>query len=338
MVDLATLPDAKDLPEASHETVLRRQSAFGYTFEDLRIIMAPMARDGVEAIGSMGTDTPLAVLSDKPQSLYYYFKQLFAQVTNPPIDCIREELITSAETTIGSERNLLKATPESCQLIELKTPILTNEEFAKLKHLKHPAFKSVTIPMLFKVYEGEAGLDAAMNELCAKADEAIENGANIIILSDRGIDRENAAIPALLATAGLHHHLIRAGTRTRAGIVLETGEPREVHHFSLLIGYGAGAINPYLAFETIDDMIRQGMLKNIKHKDACKNFVKAAVKGVVKVISKMGISTIQSYRGAQIFEAVGIKQSVIDRFLRGRRRALRASGWKSSRKKCSYYV
>ncbi len=314
MVELANVADAPHLPEPSHETVLRRQQAFGYTFEDLRIIMAPMARDGVEALGSMGTDTPLAVLSDKPQSLYFYFKQLFAQVTNPPIDCIREELITSAETTIGSEHNLLNPSPESCRLIELKSPILTNEEFAKLKHLNRPDFKSVTLPILFKASEGEHGLEAAMAELYRKADQAIADGVSILILSDRGVDREQAPIPALLAVSGLHHHLIREGTRTRVGLVIETGEPREVHHFSLLIGYGAGAINPYLAFETLDDMIRQGMLKNIKHKDACKNFVKAAVKGVVKVISKMGISTIQSYRGAQIFEAIGLKQSVIDKY------------------------
>ena len=314
MVEMASLPDVAHLPEPSHETVLRRQQAFGYTFEDLRIIMAPMARDGVEAVGSMGTDTPLAVLSDKPQSLYNYFKQLFAQVTNPPIDCIREEIVTSAETTIGSERNLLKPVPESCHLIELKSPILTNEEFAKLKHISQEGFKSVTIPILFRVSEGEQGLERSMDELYAKADRAVDDGVNILILSDRGIDRENAAIPALLAVAGLHHHLIRKGTRTRVGLVIETGEPREVHHFSLLIGYGAGAINPYLAFETLDDMIRQGLLKNISHKDACKNFAKAAVKGVVKVISKMGISTIQSYRGAQIFEAIGLKQSVIEKY------------------------
>ncbi|EEF61316.1 glutamate synthase large subunit [Pedosphaera parvula] len=314
MVEMANLPGVTHLPEPSHETVLRRQQAFGYTFEDLRILMVPMARDGVEAVGSMGTDTPLAVLSDKPQPLYNYFKQLFAQVTNPPIDCIREEIVTSAETTIGSERNLLKPIPESCHLIELKSPILTNEEFAKLKHVDHEGFKSVTIPILYRINEGEKGLERAMGDLYAKADRAINDGVNILILSDRGIDRENAAVPALLAVSGLHHHLIRQGTRTRVGLVLESGEPREVHHFSLLIGYGAGAINPYLAFETLDDMIRQGLLKNITHKDACKNFAKAAVKGVVKVISKMGISTIQSYRGAQIFEAVGLKKSVVDKY------------------------
>ncbi|MBK7999841.1 MAG: glutamate synthase large subunit [Verrucomicrobia bacterium] len=314
MIELGKLPEPPHLPEPSHETVLQRQQAFGYTFEDLRLLMVPMARDGVEAIGSMGTDTPLAVLSDKPQNLFNYFKQLFAQVTNPPIDCIREEIVTSAETTIGSEKNLLKAMPESAHLIELKAPVLTNEEMAKLRHINTPGYKSTTLPILYKASEGAKGLEKAMTELFAAADKAIADGFNILILSDRGIDHDNAAIPSLLAVAGLHHHLIRNGTRTRVGLVLESGEPREVHHFSLLIGYGCGAINPYVAFETIDDMIRQGMLKNIDHKTACKNFVKAAVKGVVKVISKMGISTIQSYRGAQIFEAVGLSKAVVDKY------------------------
>ncbi|MBM3881330.1 MAG: glutamate synthase large subunit [Verrucomicrobia bacterium] len=314
MVELAHLPDPPHLPEPDHETVLQRQTAFGYSFEDLRIVMAPMARDGVEAVGSMGTDTPLAVLSERPQLLYSYFKQLFAQVTNPPIDCIREEIVTSTETTIGSEGNLLESTPESCHLIELKTPILTNEELAKLRHVAQGDFKSITLPILFRPGEGGLGLEKAMDALYAKADRAIEEGVNILILSDRGIDAENAAIPALLAVSGLHHHLIRKGTRTRVGLVLESGEPREVHHFALLIGYGCGAINPFLAFETLDDMIRQGLLKGIDHKNACKQYVKAVVKGVVKVISKMGISTIQSYRGAQIFEALGLNQRLIDRY------------------------
>jgi glutamate synthase (ferredoxin) len=317
MLSLAGVAEAPHTSESSHNTVLQRQHAFGYTFEDLRIVMAPMARDGVEAVGSMGCDTPLAVLSSKPQLLYNYFKQLFAQVTNPPIDCIREELVTSAATTIGSERNLLKPKPMSCNLLELPSPILTNEEFAKLKYIKEAGFKSVTLPILFKAAEGEAGLAKAMEDLCARASSAIEGGANIVILSDRGVDVELAAMPALLAVAGVHHHLIREGTRTRVGLVLESGEPREVHHFSLLIGYGAGAVNPYVAFETLDDMIRQGLLVNIAHKEACKNYVKAAVKGVVKVISKMGISTIQSYRGAQIFEAIGLHPSVVERYFTG---------------------
>ncbi len=314
MVELAKVKDAPELPEPDHKTVLQRQTAFGYTFEDLRILLAPMANDGVEAVGSMGTDTPLAVLSDKPKLVYEYFKQLFAQVTNPPIDCIREELITSAETTIGSERNLLKPEPESCHLIELKTPILTNEELAKLRHVAEGEFKSITIPILFKPNEGAKGLEKAMDEICAQASRSIAAGVNIIILSDRGINKDNAAIPALLAVSGLHHHLIREGKRTRVGLVLESGEPREVHHFATLIGYGCGAINPYLAFETLDDMIRQGMLVKVDHKTACKNFVKAATKGVIKVASKIGISTLQSYRGAQIFEAVGLDQSVVDKY------------------------
>jgi glutamate synthase domain-containing protein 2/glutamate synthase domain-containing protein 1/glutamate synthase domain-containing protein 3 len=314
MVALSELPEAPHLPEPDHQTVMQRAQAFGYTFEDMRMLMLPMARDGVEAVGSMGNDAPLAVLSDRPQLLYAYFKQLFAQVTNPPIDCIREEIVTSTETTIGSERNLLEPEPESCRMIELKAPILTNEELAKLKHLNLPGFRSVTLPILFKAADGEPGLETAVQELYARADRAIDEGVNILILSDRGVNKDLAPLPALLAVSGLHHHLIREGTRTRVGLVLESGEPREVHHFSLLIGYGCGAINPYLAFEGLDDMIREGLLTGVDHEAACKNFVKAAVKGVVKVISKMGISTIQSYRGAQIFEAVGLHQSVIDKF------------------------
>ena len=314
MVDLGSLPEAPVVAVPDHDTMLQRQQAFGYTFEDLRVLMVPMARDGVEAVGSMGTDTPLAVLSEKPQLLYNYFKQLFAQVTNPPVDCIREEIIFSTETTIGSERNLLTPEPRSCQLIELKTPILTNEEFAKLKYLNHPAFSSITLPILFRAAEGAAGLEKALDELFEAANKAIEDGYNVIILSDRGVTKELAPIPALLAVAGLHHHLIREGTRTRVGMVLESAEPREVHHFSLLIGFGCGAINPYLAYETLDDMIRQGLLKDIDHKTAVKNYTKAVTKGVVKVISKMGISTIQSYRGAQIFEAIGLSNAVIDKY------------------------
>ncbi len=318
LLPLETIDGSPHVAEPTHNTVLQRQQAFGYTFEDLRLIMAPMAREGVgEAVGSMGCDTPLAVLSGKPQLLYNYFKQLFAQVTNPPIDCIREELVTSACTTIGSERNLLKPRPASCNLIELKSPILTNEEFAKLKFINQAGFKSSSLPILFKVADGEAGLVKAMEDICARASGAVEAGANLLILSDRGVDHEMAPIPALLAVAGVHHHLIREGTRTRVGLVLESGEPREVHHYSLLIGYGAGAINPYVAFETLDDMIRQGLLVGITHKDACKNYVKAAVKGVVKVISKMGISTIQSYRGAQIFEAIGLHPSVVEKYFTG---------------------
>lgn len=318
LIDLAQLQAAPTTLEPATASdlgnLIQRQTAFGYTFEDLRLLLTPMARDGVEAVGSMGSDTPLAVLSDRPKLLYDYFQQLFAQVTNPPIDSIREEIITSAQTTIGSERNLLQPEPESCHLIKLTTPILTNEELAKLKFLSEDGFKSVTLPILFDAKAGVQGLETVMAEIYAQASQAIAAGASIIILSDRGIDQDKAPIPALLAVAGLHHHLIREGTRTRVGVVLESGEPREVHHFAVLIGYGCGAINPYLAFETIDDMIQQGLLTNVEFKTACKNYVKSATKGVVKVASKIGISTIQSYRGAQIFEAIGLNRSVIDQY------------------------
>ena len=314
LIKIGDLPDPTDVPTTTHETVLQRQQAFGYTFEDLRILMAPMARNGIEAIGSMGTDTPLAVLSDKPQSLFNYFQQRFAQVTNPPIDCIREEIVTSAAMTIGTERNLLEPGPENCHLIALDSPLLTNDDLAKLKQIQRPGFQSVTLPIVFQASDGADGLKRAMDDLCVAADAAIEAGKNILILSDRMIDHDHAPIPALLACAGLHHHLIREGTRTRIGLVLESGEPREVHHFSLLVGYGVAAINPYLAFETIDDAIREDLFKGITPYDAKKNYVKAAVKGIVKVISKMGISTVESYCGAQIFEAIGLHKSVIDHY------------------------
>jgi glutamate synthase (ferredoxin) len=315
LVHLEDLPAAPAVPVPDHDTLLHRQIAFGYTFEDQRLILAPMARDGVEAIGSMGNDTPLAVLSNKPRLLYDYFKQLFAQVTNPPIDSIREELITSAETRLGSEGNLLSPSPGACRRIELKWPILTNEEFAKIRRLELPGFRVGVLSMLFRVTRGEKGLARALEELCLMARRMIEEEEiSVIILSDRGVTREFAPIPALLAIAGLHHYLIREGLRTRISLVLETGEAREVHHFALLIGYGCSAINPYVAFETIDGMIRDGLLTNVDHKTACKNMVKAASKGVVKVMSKMGISAIQSYRGAQVFEAVGLRQDVIDHY------------------------
>lgn len=314
LTSLDKLKEAPFVEHPIHETVLKRQKAFGYKYEDLRLVLMPMIKEGVDPVGAMGTDIPLAVLSDKSQLLYNYFKQLFAQVTNPPIDCLREEIITSSITTIGSERNLLKPEPESCRQIELKSPILTNEELEKLRNIKRDGFKAITLPILYKVNEGGEGIKKAMDALSAKIDKAVNEGCNIIILSDRGINKENAAIPALLAVSGLHHDMIRKGTRMKASLVLETGEPREVHHFCLLVGFGAGAVNPYLAFETIEDMINQGLAKDIDYKYAVKNFIKACTKGMVKTISKMGISTIQSYRGAQIFEAIGINQSVIDNY------------------------
>jgi glutamate synthase (ferredoxin) len=314
LVKLADIADGAPTPLPDHETMLQRQQAFGYTWEDLRMLMVPMARDGVEAVGSMGTDIPIAVLSNKAKLLYDYFKQLFAQVTNPPIDCIREEIVTSPITTIGREGNLLDPKPESCHLIELKTPILSNEELAKLKGIASGEFASATLDITFDPKKGAKGLEAAMDALCAQADDLIKQGRNILILTDRGVSATKAPIPALLAVGGLHHHLIRKGTRTQCDIVLESGEPREVHHFCTLIGFGCGAINPYLAFETLDDMIRQGLLVNVDHKKAVYNFIKAATKGVIKVASKIGISTMQSYRGAQIFEAVGLSKSVVDKY------------------------
>ena len=298
-----------------HASVLLSQQAFGYTYEDQRMIIAPMAKNAIEPVGSMGNDVPLAVLSDRPQLLYNYFKQLFAQVTNPPIDALREELVTATDIIIGSEQNLLEPKPENCRQIKIKTPILNNEELEKLRRLNRLYFKTVTLPILYNVAEGGAGLAKAMDELCQEASRIIADGeANILILSDRGIDRKHAAIPALLAVSGLHHHLIRQGTRTHVGLVLESGEPREVHHFAALIGYGASAVNPYLAYETLADMLDQGLMTDTNYPEAAKKYTKSVVKGVVKVLSKMGISTIQSYCGSQIFEAVGLNQDFVDKY------------------------
>jgi len=311
---LESLPEAPEVPEPDHDTVLQRQLVFGYTHEDLRILLGPMARNGEEPVGSMGTDTSLAVLSNRPRLLYDYFKQLFAQVTNPPLDGIREELVTQIATTIGPEGNLLEPTPEACRQIKLKTPILHNEELARIRHVDLPSFRAATVSMLFPVAEGALGLARAMAEICRQASQVVADGYTYLILSDRGVDAEHAPIPALLATAGVHHHLIREGNRVRIGLIIETGEAREVHHMALLLGYGAGAINPYLAFETLDDMIRQGLLPGLDRATAVRNYIKALNKGVLKVISKMGISTIQSYRGAQIFEAIGLDQEFVDRY------------------------
>jgi len=314
-----------DLPEHGSATappqplpLLQRQKAFGYTWEDLRFLMAPMGEDGVEPIGSMGTDTPLAALSDRPYLLYNYFKQLFAQVTNPPLDAIREEIVTSTLMLVGSEGNLLKPGPGSFRLLELESPILTNAGLEKLRSLQAEGFRAVTLPILFPAEGGAEALERAMEDLFAAADRAIAGGANILILSDRGLDREHAPVPALLAVSGLHHHLIRSGSRMKVSLVLESGEPREVHHMALLVGYGASAINPYLAFETLEDLAENGLMREgVDYPTAEKNYVKALTKGIVKTMSKMGISTIQSYRGAQIFEAVGLKEEFVERYFTG---------------------
>jgi glutamate synthase (ferredoxin) len=265
----------------------------------------------------MGTDTALAVLSDRPRLLYEYFKQLFAQVTNPPLDQIREELVTSMESTVGPERNLLKPEPASCRQITLSDPVLSNEELAKLTHVAMPGLKARTLSMLYPVAEGAPGLERALAAIQGQASQAIAEGCNVVILSDRGVTRERAAIPSLLATAAVHHHLVRQGERTRCGLVVETGDAREVHHMCLLIGYGAGAVNPWVAFETLDDMIREGLLTGLDHRKAVRNYIKALNKGILKVMAKMGISTLQSYCGAQIFEAIGLNRDLVGRYFTG---------------------
>lgn len=318
LVSLDEIPEPEaEVPGVDHGTILERQQMFGYTFEQLRILLAPMATDGVEALGAMGNDTPAAALSNHSQLLYNYFKQLFAQVTNPPIDAIREELITATEVMMGTELNLLETRPENCRQLKLSQPIIDNRELAKIRHIETSAaegFRAQTLPMLFDVNGGREALEQALEDLFQAATDAIEAGVNILILSDRGVGPGVAPIPALLATSGLHHHLIRNETRTRTALIVESGEPREVHHLALLIGFGATAVNPYLALETLDQMIHDRLLVDIDHDTAAYNYVKAAMKGVVKVLSKMGISTIQSYCGAQIFEALGLSQRLVDKY------------------------
>ena len=321
---LSSLPSAAHVHAIDHETVLQRQQAYGYTQEDVRIILQPLAEKGEEPLGSMGTDAALAVLSNKPRLLYDYFKQLFAQVTNPPLDGIREELVTQVSTPIGPENNLLAPTAVSCRRIKLESPVLNNADLAKLRHLDQHGFRTQTVTALYPIAEGLPGLEAALARVFDETDAAIDAGHSFVILSDRGMDDTYAPIPALLVTAGTHHHLVRNGRRMRVGLVVESGEPREVHHFATLLGYGADAVNPYLAFETLNDLLQQGVLKEAALKGrkpaetlrdtAVRNYIKAINKGLVKVMSKMGISTVQSYRGAQIFEAIGLDQAVVDRY------------------------
>ncbi len=315
LLPLDDAPEGEMEPSLDAPQLLEQQMAFGYTLEDQKYILAPMAGNGEEALGSMGTDTPLAVLSDRPQPLYNYFQQLFAQVTNPPLDAIREELVTSVATVIGPEGNLLNPDPESCHLVSLDSPFLDNAQLAKFKALKDSSLRATVLPMLFPAKAGPAGLAPAVDELFAAADRAIAKGAKVLILSDRGVDDENAPIPSLLAVAGLHNHLVREKKRTQVGLIVETGDAREVHHFALLIGYGAGAINPWLALDTIDGMREERILDpSVSQEEAHKKYLKAIKKGVVKVMSKMGISTVHSYRGAQIFEAIGLSEALVDHY------------------------
>ncbi|MBF0386961.1 MAG: glutamate synthase large subunit [Candidatus Omnitrophica bacterium] len=316
IVDVKNLPEPKKVSGLNEKTLLERQRAFGYTQEDLKIVLKAMVENSEEATGSMGADNPVAVLSLRPQLLFNYFKQLFAQVTNPPVDAIREEIVMAENVYLGSEGNILAETPEHARRLRLARPILTNRELEQVAHVNLTGLKSATLPIVFPKAEGVAGLAKALDMLFARVDKAVSEGVNILVLSDREMSARNVAIPSLLACAGLHHHLIRKGARTKVSIVLETGEAREMHHFAVLIGYGANAINPYLALETIESEVAKGNFKGpgLDYHHAEKNYIKATRKGLFKVISKMGISTIQSYCGAQIFEAVGLGKELIERY------------------------
>ena len=307
-----TQADESDIPKV--EDLFKNQQAFGYTQEDLVRMIVPMAKDGKDPVGAMGADAPLAILSDKPQLLYSYFKQMFAQVTNPPIDSIREEMVTSTRVMLGNSGNLTEPNKAGTYALSMRTPILTNQELASIKALDCRRMKSVTLPILFDPTKGAEGLRDALDELCAKAEEAARTDQNVLILSDRGVDENHAPIPALLAVAAVHNHLIRKVLRTEIGLILESGEPREVHHFCTLIGYGVTAINPYLALETVRDLQARKRLGDITPEQAEKNYIKAAVGGIMKVMSKMGISTVRSYHGAQIFEALGLNTNFINKF------------------------
>jgi glutamate synthase (NADPH/NADH) large chain len=320
IVKLSELPSREHIVYP-HSSVVRRQRAFGYTEEDLRILVTPMAKNGMEPLGSMGTDTPIAALSDKPRLIFDYFSQLFAQVTNPPLDAIREELVTSLGTSMGPEHNLLDPGPSSCRQISLAFPVIDNDELAKIIHVNadgdYPGLSAYVVRGLFSIADGGDSLRERLTEIRAEVSQAIKDGARIIVLSDRDGDAENAPIPSLLLTSAVHHHLIREKTRTKVGLVVEAGDVREVHHVALLIGYGAACVNPYLAMESAEDLVLQGVITGITPEKAVKNLIKSLGKGVLKVMSKMGISTIASYTGAQVFEAIGLSQEVVDEYFVG---------------------
>ena len=314
-VELDRLPEPSRVPAPDFDSLPQRQAAFGYTLEDLRVLMEPMAIEGSEPVGSMGNDTPLAVLSDQSPLLFSYFKQLFAQVSNPPLDAIREELVTSLDVTVGAEQNLFDETPEHCRQLRVRRPVLSNRQLEQIKRLDTRGLRTRTVSTLFEPGLGAGSLQRAMDRVCDEVAAAIEDGCSILVLSDRGVDRRHAPIPSLLATAGVHHHLIRKGVRTSAGLIVESGEPRDVSQLALLIGYGASAVNPYLAYETLADMQRKAaFIEPVRGDDAEEHYVKALHKGILKIMSKMGISTIESYRGAQIFEAVGLNQEFVARY------------------------
>ncbi|QCX27210.1 glutamate synthase large subunit [Nocardioides jishulii] len=320
LINLNDVPDREHVVH-THASVTRRQQVFGYTEEELRIILAPMANTGGEALGSMGTDTPIAALSDKPRLLFDYFQQLFAQVTNPPLDAIREELVTSLWGTVGPESNLLEPSPDSCRQVVIPFPVLSNDDLAKLRYLhqdsERPEFVTHVSRGLYEVAGGGAALAAQIEEICHEVSAAIADGARIIVLSDRHSTADLAPIPSLLLTAAVHHHLVREKTRTQVGLVVEAADVREVHHVALLMGFGAGAVNPYLAMESVEDLAREGYYVKVEPEDAVKNLIKSLGKGVVKVMSKIGVSTVASYTGAQIFEAIGLSNDLVDKYFTG---------------------
>ncbi|MFD3441445.1 glutamate synthase large subunit [Streptomyces sp. NPDC058685] len=320
-IELEDLPEREHIVH-THASVTRRQQTFGYTEEELRIILAPMARTGGEPLGSMGTDSPIAALSERPRLLFDYFTQLFAQVTNPPLDAIREELVTSLRSSLGPAGNLLEPTAASCRSVTLPFPVIDNDELAKLIHINAdgdmPGMKAATLSGLYRVSGGGDALAARIEDICAETDAAIEDGARLIVLSDRHSDAEHAPIPSLLLTSAVHHHLIRTKQRTQVGLLVEAGDVREVHHIALLIGYGAAAVNPYLAMESVEDLVRAGtFIEGLEPEQAIRNLIYALGKGVLKVMSKMGISTVASYRGAQVFEAVGLDEAFVEKYFNG---------------------
>ncbi|MDN6566730.1 MAG: glutamate synthase-related protein, partial [Actinomyces sp.] len=320
LVHLTDLPEREHI-DHSHSSVLRRQQEFGYTQEDLDIILTPMAVSGAEALGSMGSDTPIAVLSARPRLLFDYFQELFAQVTNPPLDAIREELVTALGTTVGPQPNLLEDSPEHARKLEIDFPVIDSDQLAQISHIGSAragkGFTSRVIRCLYRVSGGGSSLEEALEDIFRQADAAIDEGVSFLVLSDRESNAEMAPIPSLLATSALHHHLLRRQTRTQVGLIVEAGDVREVHHVALLVGYGAAAVNPYLAMESVESMARDGLLGETTPAAAVAHLIKALGKGVLKVMSKMGISTVSSYCGAQVFQTVGLSQDFVDRFFSG---------------------
>ncbi len=320
-VRLSDLPDREHIAHSTH-SVNRRQRTFGYTEEELKVLLAPMAQAGTEPLGAMGSDTPIAVLSGRPRLLFDYFTQMFAQVTNPPLDAIREELVTSISGAIGPEPNLLESDPTHARKLVLDFPVIDNDELAKIIHVDADPrlkgiFSSRTIKGRYRVHEGGAGLERRLGEIFREVDTAIDEGVSFLVLSDRDSDQEHAPIPSLLLLSSVHHHLTRNHSRTKVSLVVEAGDVREVHHVALLIGYGAAAVNPYLAMETVEDLAKSGYFGDITPQKAVKNLIKALGKGVLKIMSKMGISTIASYRGAQVFEAIGLSRAMVDQHFAG---------------------